>query len=157
MISSLHTSSIFNQLASVRIYEHTQKVRENNLDRCDTSSCCCCWSVVVSLILSRMFFMLLHIHVLILCIAPDGIVVKGKKRRQTRTHVKQKTRDRERVNDVSWTFAYTRMYYKKKHLLLYSFVFLPFSCLLLFFGTFLPSFSRSLVLLVVVLIVIRRY
>jgi hypothetical protein len=36
--------------------------------------------------------------------------------------------------------SHTRMYYKKKHLLLYSFVFLPFSCLLLFFWHFSSVF-----------------
>lgn len=68
---------------------------------------------------------------------------KRKKRRQTRTHVKQKTRDRERANDVSWTFAYTYVLQKKAFASL--FIRLSFSCLLLFF---LALFFRlSLVLL----------
>lgn len=36
--------------------------------------------------------------------------------------------------------SHTRMYYKKKRLLLYSFVFLPFSCSLLFFWHFSSVF-----------------
>jgi hypothetical protein len=84
---------------------------------------------------------------------------KGKKRRQNENACQVKN-DGESASErmMCRGHSHTRMYYKKTHLLLYSFVFLPFSCLLLFFGTFLPSFSRSLVLLlVVVLIVIRRY
>lgn len=113
------------------------------------------------------FFVLLHIHVLIFCTAPDGIlIVKEKTEAKTRTHVKQKNEKdggkeresaRKRANDVSWTFVYTYVLQKSVCFSIHSSFFLSHVCFF-FFGTFLPSFSRSPVLLVVVvLIVIRRY
>jgi len=117
--------------------EHTNRERERNLGGCDTTSRCCCWSTVRLLILSW-FFVLLCIDVLMFCIAADGILVKGKNGGK-REHLSSKKREKARTNDVAWTFAYTYVS-QKKHLLLYWFVFLSFSCLLLFFWHFSSVF-----------------
>jgi hypothetical protein len=86
------------------------------------------------------FFMLLDIHVLILCIAPDGLVVKGKAEAK-RERMSSKKWERERASE--WCVVDIRTHVcitKKKRLLLYSFVFLPFSCSLLFFWHFSSVF-----------------
>ena len=161
MISSYFIPVSLISLLSARIYESKEGREENILDRCDTTLSCYCWSVGRSfcLIFSLVFFYASTYTRSYTLYCARWFGSKGKKRRQNENACQAKN-DRESASErmMCRGHSHTRMYYKKTHLLLYSFVFLPFSCLLLFFGTFLPSFSRSLVLLlVVVLIVIRRY
>ncbi len=156
VISSLHTS-IFNQLASARIYEYTERERTIWVDVILIRVVAAGRSFFLSF--SPVFFCASTYTRSYTLYCARWFSSKRKKRRQTRTHVKQKTRDRERANDVSWTFAHTYVLQKKA----FASLFIRLSFFLMFasffFGTFLPSFSRSLVLLlvVVVLIVIRRY
>ena len=97
-------------------------------------------SFSLSLSLSLSYFLsfccvLVHVHVLRLFIAPDGRVVKGKM--ETTTNACQ-VRERE-TRMMCRGHSHRRMYYKKAFTSLSPF----FSYLLLFFGTFLPSLSRS--------------
>jgi hypothetical protein len=83
------------------------------------------------------FFMLLDIHVLILCIAPDGLVVKGKAEAK-RERMSSKKWERERANDVSWTFAHTYVLQKKA----FASLFIRLSSFLVFASFFLALFFR---------------
>jgi hypothetical protein len=106
VISLFHTS-IFNQLGSIRTHEQERAIWVDMILLCIVAA-----GRPFFLLFFLDFYMLLHIHVLMLRIAPDGIVVKGKKQRQTRTMLSKK-RESERANDVSWTFAHTYVLQKK--------------------------------------------
>ncbi len=83
------------------------------------------------------FFMLLDIHVLIICIEPDGLVVKGKAEAK-RERMSSKKWERERANDVSWTFAHTYVLQKKA----FASLFIRLSSFLVFASFFLALFFR---------------